>query len=187
MASRSEAVTIGIIKENPGSKDGIIVVLDELHKNVPFPRGRQEKPDGVPDHGDCLSVWSTLKAKRTRAGMATPSERLDGFWRVPGEFHRRMLLNQDTMNALYKPESVNDRGTLYEIKAKFQIKSVKSNVNDCFNHVEDMLNMVTKGFVCLTALELLDMKHDTASTIPDEQLQVYIIILKILKPDDIKF
>ena len=171
MAKKSKAVTIGIIPVNPGTTDGNMTVLDELHKYVPFPSGRMQEPAGIPVHGDAASVLGMLKAKRTRSGMGTPAERLEGIWPIPGEFHRRMLLNQDSMNILYRPESQNDKGTLSEVKNKFQLKGVKTKVTDAFNHVEDMFSLTTKGLICLVAMKLLNIRYDAKPTKDDEALQ----------------
>ena len=171
MAMKSNCATIGIIQANPGSTEGNMAVLDALHKYVPFPDGHKKPPAGIPVHGDASSVLSMIKAKRTRSGMGNVEERLEGIWPVPGEFHRRMLQNQDTMNLLFNADSINDIGTLAEIKNRFQMKGVKKKVSESFNHVEDLLNLSTKGLVCLVAMKLLDISFDTKSTLTDEELQ----------------
>ena len=170
LAKKSDVVSVGIIPCNPGSKEGCFTVLDSLHQYVPH--STNANLDDVVFHGDAGSVTGMLSAKQARAGCMTKTERLQRVCPVPGEFHRRMLLNQDSMNILYQADSKGDRGTLANVKSAFQLKAVKPKVTECFNAVEDAFNLTTKGLVCLTAMELLKMKEpDAVMNISDEARQ----------------
>lgn len=169
---KSDVVTVGILQVNPGTTDGNITVLEHLHQHVPFPAGRGNPPCGVPVHGDAATVLGMMKAKISREHNKTPSERLEGVWPVPGEFHRRMLAMQDTWSELYKEGSAGEPGTLMDIRNKFQMKSVTKKVSDCFNHAEDLLHLSTKGLICLAAMDLLKITTpETTTSLGDDELQ----------------
>ena len=176
MGEKSDMVTIGIIQENPGTSDGAFSVLDNLHAYVPFPDGMAKQPHIVPVHGDAGSFLGIMSSQRSRQSSVTPTERLQGMWPVPGELHRRFLLNQDTMNLLYAPTSSADRGTLANICSVFGLKGVKPKVTESFNHVEDMIHLTTKGLVCLAAIELLDLSSVTEQCgLPEDEVNQKLI------------
>lgn len=51
------------------------------------------------------------------------------------------LFFKDTMNQLFHEESINDKGTLYYLKAKYKHHSLKSNVMHNYQNVEDFLKV----------------------------------------------
>ena len=157
MSAKSEVCTIGIIQENPGTPSGMLKVCDELHELlVPYPE--EGRPYPLPLWGDALSVLVFNKAARNRNSGRTTSERLEGMWAVPGDFHRRMLHLEDTYRILFHQDSAGDRGTLSQIKDCLNFHGVKSKVSSSFNQCEDMLHITTMGYVCLTAMKLLGLK-----------------------------
>ena len=166
LAEKSHVVSLGVIQENPGTLEGNRHVMTKLHDYVPFPAGKAYQPIGIPVHGDAATVLGMMKAKTSKRVANTPTERLEGIWPVPGEFHRRMLYLQDVMNDMYK-ESKNEPGTLYNIKNKFTMKSVKAKVSDSFNHVEDLVHLATKGLVCLAAMHILNLDELSATSDAD--------------------
>ena len=85
------------------------------------------------------------------------------------------------MDRFFCGRSAADRGTLYNIKNVFNHRGVKKESKECFNHAWDFLAFVTKGYVCLAAVELLQLHEpeDTPSDMPPqnstpEELQKYI-------------
>ena len=78
-------------------------------------------------HGDAASVQAVAKVKRDAIsevrseGKPHPAERFNAMLPIPGEFHRRMMLNQDTKDML-KTESVSQRGTLQNIITTANVK-----------------------------------------------------------------
>ena len=159
MEGKSNIANIGIFLVNPGTVEGSLTVLEKLHKLVPQPYGPEAAPCATPVHGDAGSVMGMLSAKNAQIHGMTPEERLEGIWPVPGDFHRRMIHLQDTMNMLWTNEttSAHDRGTLSNIRTVFSIKSVKAKVSDSFNHVEDLVHVATKGLVVLAARKLMGL------------------------------
>ena len=61
------------------------------------------------------------------------------------------------MNLLANAKSINDRGTLANVKNIFIMRSVKPKVSAAFNHDEDMLHAITKMLVVLVAMVLLHL------------------------------
>lgn len=176
LAKKSPIVTIGVIMSNPGTREGTYQVLDHLHRFVPFPDGMNNSPTLVAVHGDGGSVGGMMSAKQSRVASCTPTERLEGIWPVPGEFHRRILLDQDTINQLYAEASRSERGTLMNTKTVMQLKGMTKKVAESFNHVEDGLHLTTKGLVCLVAMRLIGLKspEDTIDDFNTEDLALQL-------------
>ena len=179
LATKSDVVTIGVIMSNPGTREGTYQVLDHLHRFVPFPDDRNHNPRLVAVHGDGGSVGGMMSAKQARVASCTPTERLEGIWPVPGEFHRRILLDQDTINKLYVDASRSERGTLMNVKTVLQLKGMTKKVAESFNHVEDGLHITTKGLVCFVAMKLLSLSS------PEDSLDDFSIADLVLQLEEI--
>lgn len=158
-------MTIGVLEENPSSIAGVTKILNHLHKYIP------ETTDGlhiIPCHGDGLSVERMCDAMRHNSGAATAKERLEGIVPVPQEFHKRMIRLtvayifghrlarhiqlvyvynssnfsiQDTFKAFFDMKSCRSRGTLTQMKAEFNRRNVGMNINECFNHAWDFIEV----------------------------------------------
>jgi hypothetical protein len=59
------------------------------------------------------------------------------------------------MDLYFKGASVNDRGTLANIKSVMGHHSVQTKVMDSFNHVEHMYDVTCDGLISLLAMEIL--------------------------------
>lgn len=70
------------------------------------------------------------------------------------------------MNLLYKAKSAAERGTAYHIRNKFGHRSVKKNVMEAVEHVQNLLNFMTNGYILLLALNLLD--SSSLSDVPSD-------------------
>ncbi|KAH3738407.1 hypothetical protein DPMN_045040 [Dreissena polymorpha] len=134
---KSELFNIGVLDEPPSSIAGVIKILEGLQKYVPL------KEDGDPFRiitwDDGLSCERHVDAQNARANGATPLDRLQGLEPAPQEFHKRMLLMQDTMNKMFSGSSATEKGTLFHLKKVFNQRSVSKNVSETFNYVSDFL------------------------------------------------
>ncbi|XP_060588189.1 uncharacterized protein LOC132743654 [Ruditapes philippinarum] len=155
---KSEIFNIGVLQENPSTTAGVINILDMLHRYVP-----QNEADGtlypIITWGDGLSCERHADAQNARANGATPRERLEGLEPSPQEFHKRMILMQETMDTLFDGRSAQDKGTLFYLKNVFNQRSVSKTVAESFNYVSDFLNFVTKGYVLLFGMDHLNMEN----------------------------
>lgn len=72
------------------------------------------------------------------------------------------------MNEFFTGKSASDRGTLFQIKNRFNQRSVKKTVMQCFNSVADLLKLTTEGFVVLLAMKMMNMSSidDTPNSAP---------------------
>ena len=77
------------------------------------------------------------------------SDRLDGLWPVPGEFHRWMLHLQDSYTELYNKSS-KQSGTLGNIRTKMNFQGIHPKVSDSFAHNEDLLHLLTLECISTT-------------------------------------
>eukprot|EP00105_Crassostrea_gigas_P043801 XP_019927949.1 PREDICTED: uncharacterized protein LOC105340967 [Crassostrea gigas] len=96
-----------------------------------------------------------------RANAGTPLEGLQGLQPVAQEFHKRMLLMQDTMDIFFSGKSAQDKGTLFHLKNLFGHRGVKKQIGDSFNHASTFLKFVTYGYTLLAAMEVLHMESIT--------------------------
>lgn len=65
------------------------------------------------------------------------------------------------MNKFYCTKSAADKGSLFQIRNKFEHRNVKKKVNDCVNSCVDLWNFVTEGYVCLLACKILGISSLT--------------------------
>jgi hypothetical protein len=65
------------------------------------------------------------------------------------------------MNKFYCTKSAADKGSLFQIRNKFEHRNVKKKVNDCVNSCVDLWNFTTEGYVCLLACKILGISSLT--------------------------
>ncbi|WAR25131.1 hypothetical protein MAR_010835 [Mya arenaria] len=160
-SQKSEMFNIGVIDANPSSTAGVIEILDTLHNYVPQ---HEDQVHTLITWGDALSCERHLDAQNARANATTAVGKLQGLEPGAQEFHKRMLLMQDTMDKLFDGKSARDKGTLFHLKNVFNQRSVSKHVSETFNYVAEFLKFVTEGYVVLFAMDLLgidDMEEDT--------------------------
>ncbi|WAR07742.1 YNG1-like protein [Mya arenaria] len=153
---KSTMFNIGIIEDNPASIPGVISILDKLHAYVPTDGHRLFK---IVTWGDGLSCERHVDSQNARANARSPRDRLEGLEPSPQEFHKRMLLLQDTMDQMFSGKSATDKGTLFHLKNVFNQRSVKANVYEAFNHVSEFLHFVTEGYISLFAMQKLGIQE----------------------------
>ncbi|CAC5390892.1 unnamed protein product [Mytilus coruscus] len=149
--------------ENPSSTAGTIAILEKLHKYVPISNAKLNTC-GV--YGDGLTFERHNEAHNARAGGRTAEDRLEGLEPCPQEFHKRMLLLQDTWNEFFYGSSSTEKSTLFNIKNAFNHRSVGKDVSKCFNHAVDLLNQLTDSFTLLLLIQL--MQIDDIEDIPPD-------------------
>ncbi|XP_035687479.1 uncharacterized protein LOC118423433 [Branchiostoma floridae] len=165
MKEKSNVVNLGVVEANPSSTEGVIQVMETLHNHVPAPQGKLLP---ILCCGDGLSIERMVHSKRARSNGETPRTRLEGLVEGPQEFHREILLLQDTMDELFDHKSEACRGTLSQLKAYFSHRSLKKNVQDNVQHVWDMIEFATCAYICLLAVDICNMGNlqDTPADFP---------------------
>eukprot|EP00057_Strongylocentrotus_purpuratus_P019457 XP_011673931.1 PREDICTED: uncharacterized protein LOC105442948 [Strongylocentrotus purpuratus] len=122
MAKKSEMVTIGVVNANPSTTQGTISVLERLQTYVPVTEGT---PTQTLVSGDGLTIERILHAQRARSNGERWEDRLDAFFATPQEFHKEILLLQDSNNVFFRGQSISARGTLAQLKCDFNHHSFK--------------------------------------------------------------
>lgn len=94
-------INIGIIDEDPSTRDGTREIMLKLQKFVP------RRKDGtfrvVPCHGDGMAVERMIDAQKVRAADDCDVDRIEGLCPCPQEFHHRGLMLQVLfLESLYK-------------------------------------------------------------------------------------
>ncbi|KAK3101689.1 hypothetical protein FSP39_005507 [Pinctada imbricata] len=164
---KSEIVNLGVIPENPSTCKGTIQIMKYLNQYIPMYKDGQ--PFQLLCHGDQLSVERMLDAKLAMACSSSPSDQLAGLVPRPQNFHRRCILMQDSMNLLYSPSSLSEKGTLMQIRNQFHFNNVSKKVMDNVNHVVDFWNFITEALICLLACKYLEISSiDDVPDIPEK-------------------
>ena len=70
---------------------------------------------------------------------------------------------QDTMNEFFKGSSIDERGTLCQLKADFKHRNLKVQVMQCFNHCNDFFIFVSEAFSTILAMHILGITSPGAS------------------------
>ena len=65
------------------------------------------------------------------------------------------------MNKFYSTKSAADKGSLFQIRSKFEHRNAKQKVNDCDNSCVDLWNFAPEGYVCLLACKILGISSLT--------------------------
>jgi len=80
------------------------------------------------------------------------------------------------MNKYYCTKSAAEKRSIFQIRNKFEHRNVKKNVNDCVNSCVDLWNIVTEGYVCLLACQILGISSLTecSEDLVDKDLDSYI-------------
>lgn len=68
-------------------------------------------------------------------------------------------LFQDAFNLHYKTSSSAEKGTLYQLRNRFNWRGVKKDISSNVNSSREFLEFVTSGFVVLAALEILGLAN----------------------------
>ena len=71
------------------------------------------------------------------------------------------FLLQDTMNQLFDGNSIDERGTLCQLKADFQHHNVGKDVLNRFNDVDNFIRFVTEAHIVYLAMDILKMEKIT--------------------------
>ncbi|XP_038047575.1 uncharacterized protein LOC119721568 [Patiria miniata] len=161
MCNKSEVVNLGVLEANPASTAGVIQIMQHLHAYVPEPNG-QVLP--ILCSGDGLSVERMVHAKRARVNGESKMHRLQGLVETPQEFHKEILLLQDTVNMLYSGSSIASRGSLAHMKVFYNHRSMSTDVKQNVQHAWDLIEFTTEAYVTMFAKTILNL--DTISDVP---------------------
>ena len=146
-------INLGVFNENPSSTAGAIGIYEKLQQYIP---SIKDKPYTSIVYGDGLSCE---RGNDARSNGLNPWERLEGLEPSPQEFHKEMLLLQDFLDEFFKGSSATDRGTLCQLKNRFNFRNVKADISNNFFHSWELMCLLTEGFVCLLVMKLLEMEN----------------------------
>lgn len=85
-------ISLGVIKENPGTVGGSIAVANALSKYVPT--SGTGSLHQIPFNADGGGALMMISSQRHQIAEETPLARLEGIEPVPQEFHKRGILLQ---------------------------------------------------------------------------------------------
>ena len=108
--------------------------------------------------GDGLSIMRAHDAlTATMDGLSTEA-RLEGIVNVSEDWHQHVIMLQDAFTDYFNPASVAEKGTMYQIKIRFQRKNVKKEVKKAVDDDRRFLHFITRGYTVLAAMEILKLK-----------------------------
>ncbi|XP_078590946.1 uncharacterized protein LOC144870520 [Branchiostoma floridae x Branchiostoma japonicum] len=149
---KSHVVPLGILEKNETKHEDMIAILEEYQKYVPH--GMK-----LPLEGDGLSNMRGVESQDARADGATAADRLEGLELVTAEWHAHVTALQDVYNAYYDPRSATEKGTLFQLRNRFDRRNVTKSTKDSFNPNREFLNFVSSGYLILAVMESLDMSN----------------------------
>ncbi|XP_022107179.1 uncharacterized protein LOC110988185 isoform X2 [Acanthaster planci] len=167
MSEKSSLVNLGLIDSDPRPMSGGRSIMQHLQeKHCPKQEG---KPFTLPCNSCEYEVKRMIRHREILSKEASPRKRLEGLLPTPQEFDKQTLLLQDTVNDLFHKNSINSKGTLFQLKEFFQYKSVSSKVREDFNGVWDLMEFATHAYVVLLAMKLTHMNglDDKPEGFPD--------------------
>ena len=68
------------------------------------------------------------------------------------------LIFQNAVNIHFSGKSIQERGTLCQLKAFFNHRNVSTDVMNCFNDVENFIRLLTEAHIVYLAMYLLNMR-----------------------------
>ncbi|XP_014667906.1 PREDICTED: uncharacterized protein LOC106809356 [Priapulus caudatus] len=162
-------VSIEVVDANPSTTSGMVAVLEHLQQYVAVKEG---KPVENLVGGDGLSIERIIHTQHARNNGENWHHRLDSMWAAPQEFHKEILLLQDSNNRFFVGASIADRGTISQLKSDFNHRALRKDVMSNFQHVWDMYEFTTDGYVLLCAMQLQEttMKSFPSQGTSEDQL-----------------
>ena len=110
--------------------------------------------------GDQLTRERFSGAKCLRGGHDKPEDRYVHLTPITfGLFHMQMNLLQIIFNRLYNHNSVQEVGTLRNLKERLARKQVKDDVNNNYDADAAFFNSVTRAYVLIATMEYFSMTH----------------------------
>ncbi|XP_076073057.1 uncharacterized protein LOC143044781 [Mytilus galloprovincialis] len=152
---KSVIVPLGIMEKDENKTEEMIEVIEHLQQYVP--RDGQRKMMPLLLGGDALSVERGDAAQKARADGVNQEDRLEGFIWKSEDWHGHVITLQEIYNLHFKGTSSAEKGTLFQLRNKFDHRGVKSVVKDAVNDCRDFVRFVTKGYIILAALQILNL------------------------------
>ncbi|XP_014669494.1 PREDICTED: uncharacterized protein LOC106810602 [Priapulus caudatus] len=153
---KSNVVPLGIMEKDENITEQMIDIMTHLQQYVPRTADDVMKPLLL--GGDGLSVERAVGSQRARADGITPEDRLDGLVAHSEDWHGHVLALQDLFNSYYKTSSAGEKGTLFQLRNRFERTRVKSIVKDAVNDCREFSRFVTISFILLSALHKLGLE-----------------------------
>ncbi|XP_066302187.1 uncharacterized protein [Branchiostoma lanceolatum] len=147
---KSHIEPLGILQKNETKHEDMIAILEEYHQYVP--EGQK-----IPLEGDGLSNMRGVESQDARADGATAAERLEGLELVTAEWHAHVTALQDVYDEYYKTTSAREKGTLFQLRNRFDRRNVTQTTKDSFNANREFLHFVSSGMLILAVMETLGL------------------------------
>ena len=111
----------------------------------------------IPVGGDQLTCERVRGVHRAMADADTPEERLEGLFSMMEDFHEKMNYLEVIMEKFYKPNSVREGGTLFQLRSLIDRRNVGQEVRHRYHAVSDFIDLVTDSHVITASMTFLDM------------------------------
>ncbi|XP_060564155.1 uncharacterized protein LOC132723447 [Ruditapes philippinarum] len=128
---RSEYFLIDLYDKNESKNEDMIDILSDLHKRcIPSIECADEKNviERKVFGGDVLTNERAYQAQLDMINGESESDKLLGFIHRPEGLHRLMNLLKYIFDCFYLTSSVNEQGTLYQLKCLLDRRDVKLDI-----------------------------------------------------------
>ncbi|KAI8515750.1 Protein unc-80 [Branchiostoma belcheri] len=149
---KSHIVPLGILEKNESKLEDMIAIMEEYQKYVP--EGQK-----IPLEGDGLSNMRGVEAQDARRDGASAADRLEGLELVTAEWHAHVAALQDIFDEFYDPRSAREKGTLFQLRNRFDRRSVTKSTKDSFNPNREFIHFVSSGMLIMAVMETLGLTN----------------------------
>ncbi|KAK3731074.1 hypothetical protein QZH41_012180 [Actinostola sp. cb2023] len=156
MAQSTQTTFLGLLYHNENSSEGILEILKELHKYVPFTgNGENRWYADLGVAGDQLTVERAVNGHASLGNGFTPEERLDGLHFEIADWHAGNKFLQVAFDHLYSAASSRDKCTLYSDRNLINRRNVKTRVDSAVKPAHSLFDLCLKARIIAATLAVM--------------------------------
>ena len=145
----------------------MIDILTDLQKKcVPYTDTTLQDKNNVVERkvfgGDVLTNERAYQAQLDMANGETESEKLMSFIHRPEGLHRLMNLLKYIFDTFYLTSSVNEQGTMYQLKCMLDRRDVKVDMTSAYRQCKNFFDDILDGHIVAAACHYFGMKDQYA-------------------------
>ena len=164
---KSEYFLIDLHEKNESKNEDMIDILTDLQKKcVPYTDTTLQDKNNVVERkvfgGDVLTNERAYQAQLDMANGETESEKLMSFIHRPEGLHRLMNLLKYIFDTFYLTSSVNEQGTMYQLKCMLDRRDVKVDMTSAYGQCKNFFDDILDGHIVAAACHYFGMKDQYA-------------------------
>lgn len=173
---KSEYFLIDLYDKNESKNEDMIDILSDLQqKCIPFMENGDKKNviERKVFGGDVLTNERAYQAQLDMANGEMESDKLLSFIHRPEGLHRLMNLLKYIFDTFYLTSSVNEQGTMYQLKCLLDRRDVKVDMTSSYRQCKNFFDDILDGHIIAAACHYFGMK-DQSSLPTKNKIPLYI-------------